>query len=85
MTVRIPIIPGVSGTKSNMQATATFMQNHVPSASVELLPYHRLGNEKYSALGLQRALHEFTVPDERIIENFEDIFRQRGINVVRYR
>lgn len=85
MTVRIPIIPGVSGTKSNMQATATFMQNHVPSASVELLPYHRLGNEKYSALGLQRALHEFTVPDERIIENFEDIFKQRGINVVRYR
>lgn len=84
LTIRVPVIPGVSGTRENMAATADFMQTQLQGARVELLPYHDLGTQKYPALGMSASLHPFATPSAEEMAAFEDIFRARGITVVRF-
>ena len=49
--LRVPVIPGVNDSVEHISALASFIATlSVPS--VELLPYHRLGEGKYKSLGL---------------------------------
>ena len=86
LTVRMPVVRNVNGTWENFEATARFMKDRLPGASIELLPYHDLGREKYRAIGQAARLHdEYEAPDRRKMEEAEGFFRRQGINVVRYR
>jgi len=82
LTVRIPLIKNLTGTRKNIEDTALFMKKNLPGASVELLPYHGLGLEKYRAIGLDSFLHdEYEAPEKTEIKALEDIFRTQGIAV----
>lgn len=86
LTIRIPVIQGATGTRQNLERTAQFMKENLPGASIELLPYHDLGREKYRAIGQAECLQEgYAAPDARGMEEAEDLFRGQGITVVRYR
>ena len=86
MTVRIPLIPGVTAAGHNLEQTAEFMKKFLPNANIELLPYHNLGNEKYRSLGLREFLHEeYVTPTEDEMIQAEQIFKDKGREVVRYR
>lgn len=86
LTVRMPTIRNVNGTRENLEATARFMKDRLPGASIELLPYHDLGREKYRAIGQAARQHdEYAAPDRGEMEEAENFFRQQGITVVRYR
>jgi pyruvate formate lyase activating enzyme len=51
--IRIPVIPGVNAGTDHMQAVATLLGKvRAPVVRVDLLPYHRLGRQKYESLGL---------------------------------
>lgn len=56
---RIPLIPGVSDTEENMEATARLISGINPSVPVELLPYHVTAGAKYPMIGkaYQPAFH----------------------------
>ncbi len=49
--IRIPLIPGVSDTSENMEATAKALENAKNLLRVELLPYHKTAGAKYKMLG----------------------------------
>ena len=49
--IRIPVIGGVNDTEEDMRAIREFLSPYRPE-KIELLPYHRLGEPKYAALGL---------------------------------
>lgn len=88
MTVRVPVIRGLNGTRENLAATAGFILNDLKNAdvSVELLPYHDLGTEKYRAIGQPEFMHdEYETPSQEEMDEFEELFRQAGLPVVRYR
>ncbi len=86
ITVRVPTIANVTGSEENLKETARFIKEHVPGASIELLPYHDLGGEKYHALGLRPYPYEaFATPGVQEMEQAENLFRNAGIPVVRYR
>ena len=51
LVVRIPVIPGVNRTESNMMQTAEFLKHFPRLQYVELLAYHDLGFDKYNSLG----------------------------------
>ena len=51
--IRIPVIPGYNDARSEMEAMARFLGGISGIQKVELLPFHRLGAAKYSALGIQ--------------------------------
>ncbi len=48
--VRTPLIPGFNDTEQDIGAILDFIAGW-PNTSYELLPYHRLGQQKYSYLG----------------------------------
>jgi pyruvate formate lyase activating enzyme len=86
LTVRIPLIKGVNDTRDNLEATAYFMNDRLPGANIELLPYHDLGREKYRAIGQSERMHnKYSALDARGMEEAEAFFRRQGITVVRYR
>lgn len=48
--VRTPVIPGFNDSKSDISAIVDFIST-LPNTSYALLPYHRLGQQKYEYLG----------------------------------
>lgn len=56
LTVRVPVIPGFNNTKEEIAAIAEFAKSLKGVEHLHLLPYHRLGEDKYDGLGREYAL-----------------------------
>lgn len=54
LVVRIPVIPQINDSDENMRATAAFMRDNLGDSlvQVQLLPYRKMGIEKYNSLGI---------------------------------
>lgn len=70
--IRVPIIPGVNDTAEEMLKIKEFLIKNGKPQKIELLPYHRMGENKYNALGMKAA--EFSVPDEAKMNRLRSIF-----------
>ncbi|AYO31331.1 glycyl-radical enzyme activating protein [Biomaibacter acetigenes] len=49
--IRIPLIPGITDTKENMEKIAALLKDAKSLERVELLPYNKMAGAKYSMLG----------------------------------
>ena len=49
--IRMPIVQNANDSKENILALAAFLKEYGMPEQIELLPYHRLGENKYQALG----------------------------------
>ena len=80
LTVRVPVIPAYTDSAENLEAIAEFVAG-LPGAvaSLELLPYHRLGASKYESLGLDYPLSDLNVPEPRELDHLLDLVRSAGI------
>lgn len=70
--IRIPLMPGVNDTESNIAALAGFLKPYGIS-DVDILPCHTFGSSKYEALGLNPPPH-FPYPKEdlqQVLQRFE--------------
>ena len=56
LVVRVPIIPGQNDDEEDLRAVANFLSGLPGLRRVELLPYNRMAQAKYSRLGLDYAL-----------------------------
>ncbi|MFC1561897.1 glycyl-radical enzyme activating protein [candidate division KSB1 bacterium] len=75
--IRIPLIPGVNDSDSNLSATAEFSKSIKKLKEIELLPYHRLGIETYSNLGMDYLLKDLASPlSDWILERSHFMFQQ---------
>ena len=70
--IRIPVIPSVNDSEEEMEAIAAFLRSAGKPQGVELLPYHRMGEHKYTALGKKATL--FDVPSEEKMLALRKIF-----------
>ncbi len=69
--IRIPVIGGVNDSDDEMQKIRDILKN-INYKSVELLPYHQMGEHKYEALNKQAEL--FSVPSDEFIEKYREVF-----------
>ncbi len=69
--IRIPVINGVNADKDEMEDIAEHLKN-TRYKTVELLPYHRMGEHKYDALGMDYT--QFEAPDKQVIEEYKKLF-----------
>lgn len=71
VTVRIPLIPSFNCNEKEISEIKSFLSPFNP-VSIEILPYHTLGNGKYTALGIDYT--KFDVPDDETVNKMKKIF-----------
>ncbi|MBR2907716.1 MAG: glycyl-radical enzyme activating protein [Clostridia bacterium] len=71
--VRIPVIGSVNDSEAEMQKIKDFLASCGTPEKVDLLPYHALGENKYTALGIKA--HTFTTPSEDKMSLLRSIFQ----------
>lgn len=77
---RMPLIPGKNSSLENIQATAEFLREiQGAEASLELMPYHRLGKGKYEALGRIYPLENLGSLEPELIESVQKSFEKLGV------
>jgi pyruvate formate lyase activating enzyme len=82
LLARTPVIPGFNDTAEDIAAIASFIAPY-SQASYELLPYHRLGTQKYLFLDRTPPMGEATLDKSRMpgLQSVaEDILRDRARN-----
>ena len=85
LVVRIPVILGVNGTDETMAACFRLLGQLAPRAALELLPYHRLGEEKYRQLGRPVPSPAFGIPSQDQLDHWRAMAQAMGRLVVSYR
>lgn len=82
LVVRIPLIPGINLDEENLRGTAAFLRSLEGPPPVDLLPYHRLGVDKYARLGRTYPLGDLAPPEEGIVKWAAEILAAAGLSVM---
>jgi len=77
--IRFPIIPEITDTEKNIQEILKFLQRFPATTEINLLQYHNIAEEKYKRLNLEH--HQFTEPNQEILDSIKQIFLEAGFEV----
>lgn len=78
LTIRVPVIPTFNDTKMEIAQIAEFAKS-LGVKSLHLLPYHRMGEDKYTGLGRDYALKGIsTLSNEHMNELYETAYKIFG-------
>ena len=79
LTIRIPLIPTCNDSEQNLNAMANFLSDLNTPISVEVMPYHNYGENKYEMLDRLYLLKDLEKPSEETLFKTEELFKSRGI------
>jgi len=79
LIIRIPIISGFNDNEKNINDTATFVRSLKNVKEVHLLPYHRLGQNKYEYLGYKYKMPQLKPPSKKDMEHIKKIIETQGL------
>lgn len=88
VVIRIPVVPEHNATDENMRETARFVVDELGGRvlQVQLLPFRKLGEDKYASLGMAYPMARLQTPEreawEKNIRHFVDIMREIGTPAV---
>lgn len=71
LTIRVPTIPTFNDTPAEIGAIARFAASLPGVKELHLLPYHRLGQDKYAGLGRDYTLKSLTPPTNEHMEELK--------------
>ncbi len=81
MIIRVPLIPGHNDSVENMKALGRFM-SEADLTRVDLLPYHRLGENKYQRLGREYKLMEVNPYTDGKVQAIQEILESYKLKVL---
>ena len=82
MWIRFVLVPGLTDEPANIAGVASFTAGLGSAVErVEVLPFHKLGEYKWQALGKQYALTDTLPPTPEETENARARFRAHGLEV----
>lgn len=80
LIIRVPVIPTFNDTPEEIAAIAQFADTLPGVCKIHLLPYHRLGQDKYKGLGRKYLLQEILPPQKehmmmlkKLVENVSSL------------
>lgn len=71
LLIRVPVIPGFNNTVEEIQGIARFAATLPGVDKIHLLPYHRLGQDKYTGLGREYLLDGVLPPSAEHMETLK--------------
>jgi pyruvate formate lyase activating enzyme len=78
--VRVPLIPGVNDHPENVGALADFVWQ-IGLRRIDLLPYHRIGADKYGRLGRNSPLGDTQPLPAAKVEQIASDLTERGFAI----
>ena len=87
--VRVPLLRGVNDGESDIEAMVRFLapyKDHRNFKGIDLLPYHKMGVNKYAQLGREYPMQGDPALDESDLARVEDIIRRYDfpVTVIRH-
>ncbi len=79
LIIRVPVVPTFNHTKEEIKAIAVFAKSLPGVKELHLLPYHRLGQDKYEGLGREYTLAHLEPPDNEYMEELLKAARTSGL------
>ncbi|MFJ6835816.1 pyruvate formate-lyase-activating protein [Streptomyces sp. NPDC091209] len=80
MWIRYVLVPGWTDDPQAVDSLARFVAGLGTVDRVDVLPFHKLGAEKYDALGIPFPLRDNPVPDPAMIDRVRRRFRDHGLS-----
>ena len=81
LVIRVPVIPGFNATESEILEIARFAASLPGVEQLHLLPYHRLGMDKYAGLGRDYSLSSVQPPSNEHMKKLMDTASVTGLRV----
>ena len=78
LIVRVPVIPTFNDTPNEIFEIATYAKE-IGVEELHLLPYHRLGTDKYKGLGREYLMSHIDLIPKDKIETFENVVKSVGL------
>lgn len=79
--LRYVLVPGLTDDYDNIEAVADYAATLTTVERVEVLPFHQMGRDKWTALGQEYTLADTEPPSAELIARVRDQFAQRGLTV----
>jgi pyruvate formate lyase activating enzyme len=79
--LRVPYVPGYTDDEENLAALGAFAAGLRHTRRLHLLPYHRLGADKYGRLGRPDRLGDVQAPSPAAVEAAATYLRSFGLDV----
>ena len=81
LRIRVPLIPGITDGDDNLTQIVRFASNLKAIQGIDLLPFHRIGSEKYRRLGLTDPMAGTTPPAPERVASIKHKFESAGFTV----
>lgn len=82
MVIRVPVIPTFNDTPEEIEEIARFAAGLKNVTKIHLLPYHRLGQDKYAGLGRNYEMGHITPPTDEKMQILKRVAEQSGLTCV---
>ncbi len=80
---RVPLIPGINDGEEELKAyTHFFMERAEKLKEVHILPYHKIGSDKYRRLDKEYSLEKLMEPTLEQVNVIKEKFETTGIKVI---
>ncbi len=79
LIIRTPVIPTFNDDEASIRAIASFARSLGGASEYHLLPYHRLGTDKYTGLGRAYSLSEILPPSDEKMKYLLSVAEESGL------
>jgi len=80
--VRFVLVPGLTDGEKNVQGLAQFVSQFKHMERVEILPFHKMGEDKYKRSGIPYKLTHTPEPSAKQVEKVRSIFKAHGVTAI---
>lgn len=80
--VRFVLVPGLTDDPKNIDGLAKFVSKFTNVERVEILPFHKMGEEKYARSGIPYNLTQTPTPTAAQVDRARNIFAQYGVEAI---
>lgn len=79
LIIRTPVVPTFNDTAEEIKAIADFAVSLGTVKEMHLLPYHRIGSDKYAGLGREYTMAHIKVPEKEHMKMLLDVVNSTGL------